>query len=633
MRLFGLLILFTSLVSCSSQHLSQRKGSSLSDYELKEKIAEIKSFESELKNKDKPTTLEESEKLLSEVVALGKKRGPDMVEFLASDLFLKANDASYHGNSQLASLLYTYLLKLKPNDSFIMKKAAVESIRLGKFEEAEKILAYFYKQEGPKNLKVSLMLAGIYSFQSKMKEAKKIYSAIINSGEKSIEACMFLAKINVQEDNFKEAIKALDGCEKKMKGEAAFAHYRGRIYLKQNKVKEARKQFNLALKIDPAYYQAVLDLGMLKEEKEDFVGASKIYLKFLKKNPKSFTILSKLVDIYFALGKFKTVIPYAEELSNLDPSDLNLKVKLGILYTDVKDYLKAISIFKEVLHVVPESDKVLYYLGSLHQLMNKYEDGIEYFNRIPETSSLFQEGHLQIAQMLHVMARRSYDGGDKEGSHVSRFIDFVSNSKVEDLKVEMAMILAGFFEGNRNYEGAIGQLEGVSQNNNFSEGHFYYLASLYEKNQKLDKAYSIIRGILDKNPENSHALNFLGYSLLENDGDMKQAYEYISKAVQLNPKDGYIRDSLGWYYYKNGEHDKALKELEKAVSLVKDDVVITKHLAIVYMKINRLEKAKKLFVEALKNCKQEDERADILKNMELLDQKRLPASEQKEIKK
>ena len=58
----------------------------------------------------------------------------------------------------------------------------------------------------------------------------------------------------------------------------------------------------------------------------------------------------------------------------------------------------------------------------------------------------------------------------------------------------------------------------------------------------------------------------------------------LKRAVELEPNDSYIRDSLGWYFFKRGDLKRALVEVKKAWQERKKDVVITKHLAIIYQK-------------------------------------------------
>jgi tetratricopeptide (TPR) repeat protein len=376
------------------------------------------------------------------------------------------------------------------------------------------------------------------------------------------------------------------------------------------------------LKDDPTYYQAAMALGLLKEDAEKFDQAVAIYEEFLKQNPRSFPVLSRLVQVLFANENFEKVLPYAERLSSLDQTDLNLRVRLGILYTDAKQYDKAIGVFKEILAAVPTSDKVLYYLGSLYQQTSDFEKALESFHKIPEESPLYVDSSMQIAQILQSLVQVNDDKWSQ------KYRDFLSqrSGSVEALKVEFQMMLATYFEGLKDYGRAIASIEKVRHQGDYTEGHDYYLASLYEKVKDFKKARSIVQEILDKNPKNAHALNFLGYSLLENNEDLDKAYTLIKKAVELKPDDGYIRDSLGWYYYKTGQLNKALKEVSRAFEMVKSDVVIAKHLAIIYRDLKKFKKAKRFFVEALKNCKFESERREVMEELGALQDVRLPAS-------
>ena len=61
----------------------------------------------------------------------------------------------------------------------------------------------------------------------------------------------------------------------------------------------------------------------------------------------------------------------------------------------------------------------------------------------------------------------------------------------------------------------------------------------------------------------------------------------IRRAVEQRPDDGYIVDSLGWAYFRIGNYDEAVKNLERAVELKPDDPTINDHLGDAYAKIGR----------------------------------------------
>ena len=60
--------------------------------------------------------------------------------------------------------------------------------------------------------------------------------------------------------------------------------------------------------------------------------------------------------------------------------------------------------------------------------------------------------------------------------------------------------------------------------------------------------------------------------------------DIIKRAVQQRPDDGYIVDSLGWAYYRIGNYDEAVKQLERAVELKPEDPTINDHLGDAYWK-------------------------------------------------
>lgn len=626
-RLFASLLPCTSLmlvVACSSTVRKDYNSFDTPAVDISD--ASESKVDAGLSDEEQKAIIEES---LAQMVKEAKEGGPEAIEYVSTDLYLKASDASLRGDAASAALLYQYLLELQPKDQFLKKKFTVELIRLGQFAAAEKPIRELYDDSKGRDEGLGLILGGVYTALEKKEEAFAVYKQIHKDHPKSEEACIFLSKQYSMREKREEAINVLAQCQKRAPKKAVFSYYMGKTAVQFGMHERALKYFTAASKIDPNFYQAVLALGLFKEEKKDFESALAIYKKFLSRVPDSFPVLSRAVQIMFALGKMDEVIPFAERLTTIDPSDLNLKVRLGILYTDHKRYDDAKGIFKEILLAVPDSDKILYYLASLYQQTDELEKAVETFSRIPTSSNLYMDGSFQVAQILSALALEDYERGDEE--KVERYLSYI-DQKTEELpkiKVELQVNMASFFEAVGETDKAIAALRGVSKEENFTESHLYYFASLLEKKLLYGEAEAAIRALLVKNPNNAHALNFLGYSILERGGDMDEAHKLISRAVELKPEDGYIRDSLGWYYYKVGKVDMALEHVEKAWSLVKNDTVINKHLAILHQEMKNYAKAKKYYLEALRFCKVEEEKVELIKRIEDLSgsvEKRLPAS-------
>lgn len=618
------LLLLLVLASCSTTQNSVEKLEKETSSKAKGTKVSTRSPQSEL---DLAATLEKR-------VADAKKGGEGKVKLLSGELFLKASDASFRSDYKTSIFYFNALLKISPNEPYIKKRFAIELIKVGRYGEAKEELEKLYSSHGNYS-NIGLILGGIYSSIGENKKSEKVYKEIINEGgEKIVEACIFLVKSYQVSKKIREAKSTLKSCGKKTDRRDLFLYYEGKIFLQEGNSKRAKRLFRKSLKINPRYYPAVIELGKVLEEEKNSKKAYLAYKEYLERDPSAYPVLRRVVNVLLKLNNKKEAIPYVETLTRIDPTDLNLKLRLGLFYIDVKRHDDSKSIFRELLQEVPSSAKVLFYLGVLHKKTKDYDKAVFYFEKIKKNNIYFKESVVQISNILMEKAV-IFGGKSLDHKVVKRFLSYTTAKSKEFrfLKLELGSIIASFYETIRRFEKAIQVLSSLKKEQGFGENHEYYLASLYEKNKNYKKAREIVVMILEKNPENPHALNFLGYSMLEKNENLPQAFVYIKKAVRLRPNDGYIRDSLGWFYYKTGKINKALKEIKKAWKLVKSDFVIAKHLATIYLKKRNYSMALKFYREALKASKTEEERrevAGLIKNLQdrsdVAGPKRIPAS-------
>jgi tetratricopeptide (TPR) repeat protein len=105
----------------------------------------------------------------------------------------------------------------------------------------------------------------------------------------------------------------------------------------------------------------------------------------------------------------------------------------------------------------------------------------------------------------------------------------------------------------------------------------FYLATFYERMGRRDDAKRHLRRAIYLYPDNSEALNYLGYMYAEENEKLDYAIFLIKKALGFEPDNGAYLDSLGWAYFKKGRLREALDNLKKAQDLMPDPV-ISEHL-------------------------------------------------------
>ena len=137
---------------------------------------------------------------------------------------------------------------------------------------------------------------------------------------------------------------------------------------------------------------------------------------------------------------------------------------------------------------------------------------------------------------------------------------------------------------------------------------------------------------LEKNPDNADALNFIGYTWAEHGENLEQAEQYITRAMELRPDNGYIVDSLGWVYYMRARPliaagdveagrkwlNKAIEELERAHELTGGDPVISEHIGDAYLLLDERRRALDKFEEAALLGPRPEEQPQLREKLETL---------------
>jgi tetratricopeptide (TPR) repeat protein len=128
---------------------------------------------------------------------------------------------------------------------------------------------------------------------------------------------------------------------------------------------------------------------------------------------------------------------------------------------------------------------------------------------------------------------------------------------------------------------------------------YFRLAVLYEKQNNRTESIQQIKKVLELDPNNADAQNFLGYSYAEAGVNLDEAEKLIREALLDKPDSGHIVDSLGWVYFKKGQYDKAVAELERAHRLMPQDGTVAEHLGDAYFQMKRYRDALRIYRRGL----------------------------------
>jgi tetratricopeptide (TPR) repeat protein len=126
------------------------------------------------------------------------------------------------------------------------------------------------------------------------------------------------------------------------------------------------------------------------------------------------------------------------------------------------------------------------------------------------------------------------------------------------------------------------------------------LGMIYESEKNLDKAQEFYEKVLKINPNFPPAANNLAYLYAERGGNIDVALNLAQKAKEQAPDDPNISDTLGWIYYKKNVPGRAVVYLKEAAEKLPNQELIRYHLGMAYFKNGNRDLAIKELNQALK---------------------------------
>lgn len=108
------------------------------------------------------------------------------------------------------------------------------------------------------------------------------------------------------------------------------------------------------------------------------------------------------------------------------------------------------------------------------------------------------------------------------------------------------------------------------------------LAYVAWKQDDVEKSLEFYRKAIEIEPENSTALNGMGYVLACENRDLTKALSFCKRALSKQPDSAACLDSVGWVYLKLGLMEDAFQYLNQAQEKLPQNEEIAEHLRIAH---------------------------------------------------
>jgi Flp pilus assembly protein TadD len=235
-----------------------------------------------------------------------------------------------------------------------------------------------------------------------------------------------------------------------------------------------------------------------------------------------------------------------------------------------------------------EESTVHYYLAQLNEARQNDATALFHYR-------LVKDGEYGYAARLREVALLDKAGKLGEAREVLHH----AVPKTDSQRAQLIMIDAQLLREEKKYEASYQALAKGLEKFPDHPDLLYQTAMAADKLNKAELFEQLIRKLIKIAPDNAHAYNALGYSLLDRNQRIPEAMKLVEKAYQLAPDDAAIIDSMGWGQYLSGNLDKSLEFLNKAFT-ANPDPEIAAHLGEVLWKRGDRDGARKVWTDSAK---------------------------------
>ncbi|ABC28576.1 FOG: TPR repeat [Hahella chejuensis KCTC 2396] len=276
-----------------------------------------------------------------------------------------------------------------------------------------------------------------------------------------------------------------------------------------------------------------------------------------------------------------------KELMNRFPNTPHLKLSYALVSLENQHIQEARKHLEELVKQGQHLNEAHFYLARIADQEDRVEDAIQHYQNVTRGGHYFNA----LARSAYLLIRSGRQS-EAEAAFTEARENLPSQaSQLWELQINLMLELDDLDAALKFSNQAVEEYPEDLQ-------LLYARAMLKDRMGLLQGMEDDLRHIIALDPDNAVALNALGYTLADRTERTQEAYNLINKALELDPGNPAILDSMGWVLFRLGKSGEAVGFLQEAYSKFPDPEVAS-HLGEVLWSLGRQDDAKNIWREAL----------------------------------
>ncbi|HLD47062.1 MAG TPA: tetratricopeptide repeat protein, partial [Desulfobaccales bacterium] len=462
----------------------------------------------------------------------------------------------------------------------------------GRRQEAETTIQEFIKGH-PDNYPARFGLAEFYSAMQRQGQAAHVLEEIVKldpDGPKGARAKNELARLKFAQDHIEAAEKLVNEILKTYPKDMLATETRGIIALKKKdgltavnsfrlltqdrpqdpqawlllarghllnkEARQAKETAKKALEIKPDFLEARQFLYGIFLQDKDYDGAIATIQSYLRLNGKDVANLVTLGEVYALKGDNGQARATFQKIIDLEPQNPQGYFQMARIGLQAKKKDEALKYAAKALDADPNFLPALHFEIGIYQNQNEPEKSLAAVRRTLARSPKNPQLHQLLGELLLVQ---------KQPQAAIAPLEEALN--LNPRQMSALQLLAAAYQQMPNADQALQQLEAKAGDPKSSPIFSLVLATVYERQQKVDQAITLYNSLLARNLFTTLAKNNLAYLMAEHQptaDNLARAQKLSGETLEDNPEEPGFLDTMGWILCKQEKYAQAKTYLEKA---------------------------------------------------------------------
>jgi tetratricopeptide (TPR) repeat protein len=526
-------------------------------------------------------------------------------------LFISAQLDKNSGQLADAADKLKQALELDPQSIYLKRELATVMVMNKQAADALALLRQIL-QDHPLDRESLLLMGRIYHQLDQKDEAIEVFEKLIDAYPQEENVYLILGNMYQDRSRWKAAIRTYRKMVDNFPDMFSGYYFLGQSYAKNGQVQAARKAFEKCLSLDPNLIEPRLALIALFRDNRDNQNNDqqiiRLYRDILEREPANIQASAGLGLFYYERGDEAAAGRIFNQLGRRSIQDPTVFQYVATLCFEKKQFRQATILLEGMLTGASENADMHYLLGICYDELNQPNKALEQLEKVSPESRFYENAVIAAAFIFQKIG------------NVQAGIDYLQAAVDQQRQSpELLFYLGSFYEERDDMPAAATTYEAGLSADPKSGRIKFRLAVVYDKLQRRDDSIALMSQVVKDEPQNASALNYLGYTYADMGIELDRAEELIKAALKIKPEDGYIVDSLGWVYFKQGKFELAQNVLKRAAELVPDDPVILEHLGDAYERNGATRQALESYRQALEKKIDDNQRQSLMRKIDQLE--------------